>query len=160
MARLSRLFSRKDAGPPASDPHAQKSQRRVAEVTAAPASSPLPLPAQTAGSAFPAATPPHGSVEDGAREHGATPETDAAAQQDGAPARRHHLADLRTPAQADPSLKVRLKQCWLFMIATDEISRSTVDPRDSHTEHRPLSQLPTTLEQASCCSPVVLSGVF
>ena len=107
MVRLSRLFSRKDAGPPASDRHATKSQKRVAEVTAAPASSPLPLPRRPAHSSFPAATPSHDNSQDGTRDDGAAPETDAAVQQDGAAARRHHLADLRTPAQADPSLRVR-----------------------------------------------------
>ena len=117
MVRLSRLFSRKDAGAPASDQHIKPTQKRVTEVTAAPPSAPLPPPAQSAGSSFPAATPRHVSVADDTREDVAAPETDAAAQQDGAPARRHHVADLRTPAQADPLVRVRITPVLAVSVA-------------------------------------------
>ena len=103
MARLSRLFSRKDAGTPAPDQASAKQRKRVAEVTAAPASSPLPPAPQPDVSV----TPPHHAADDGQQYNGALTEPEVAAAETNEPARRHHRADLRTPQQADPALKVR-----------------------------------------------------
>ena len=104
MARLSRLFSRKDAGTPAAEQASAKQRRRVAEVTAAPASSPLPPAPQPDVSVTP---PRHGAANDGQQGNGAPPEPVVAAGDTHEPARRHHRADLRTPQQADPALRVR-----------------------------------------------------
>ena len=105
MARLSRLFSRKDAGPPAPDQASTKSQKRVADITAASASSPLP-PAPQADVSV---SHPHGIADDGpqSRVPVAQLDSDCEPREQGAPARRHHWADLRTPQQADAALKVR-----------------------------------------------------
>ncbi len=112
MARLSRLFSRKDAGTPAPDQASTKQRKRVAEVTAAPASSPLPPARQPDVSV----TPPHHTAHDGQQDDGGLQDPDAAAAETTEPARRHHRADLRTPQQADPSLRVR---CCRGFVATD-----------------------------------------
>ncbi len=125
MARLSRLFSRKDAGTPPPDQASAKQRKRVAEVTAAPASSPLPPAPQPDVSV----TPPHHTADDGQQDDAGLQDPDLAAAENTEPARRHHRADLRTPQQADTTLRVRRR---LGCYATAALKPHSKPPASVH----------------------------
>ena len=149
MARLSRLFSRKDAGSPAPDRTSTKQRRRVAEVTAAPASSPLPPAPQQDVSV----TPPHYAANAGQRGSGAVPEPDAVAADTSETARRHHRADLRTPQQADPALRVRRRISYFPM----DIRRR---PAKLHLRGKHIIAIPSSSCCFCCCRLLRPSGLL